>query len=289
MKNLTNTILVSFLIVGFVALGFAHSASMPQNKLDNSARYTLSENTSQSKQTSTLICEDMPGKILRVINNSPKPLKDQFRNGTITYSYGEKRLIFMGYIHGNGSNIRSLINGFDGLRDEVCLRVISFEGASPGSNFEWRADADIQPPDPNNRCEVGSVIENVVGNQLNKTLFYYYDKNTRVLEFRGHIGDARGRGKFNSLIAQLQRFMKNGCLAKMVFAPDTNPKGKTSAQVNELMGVGCATKTAISMTKISYTPKTEIIEKLLFNRGFEWQICEYPSCECAGECRTCPC
>lgn len=164
----------------------------------------------------------------------------------------------------------------------------TFEGETTGSNFKWRPDADNKASDPPDGCDVGSVVEKVVGEQINTNFFYKYDKTTGILEFSGHIGDAPGRGRFNSLIAQLQRFMKNGCPAKTVFAP-TQAKGETSAQLQKFSGDGCTTNTAFSITKIAFVAKITVIEKLLFNKGFEWQICEPPSsCECAGECRTCP-
>lgn len=290
MKNQTNRILVSLLIVGFVLLGIGYSANKPLNGQNNSARSTLNKNFAEFQQTATAKCTSVTeGDILREINNSPESLKQQFRDGTITYSLTGKTLIFKGYIHGNGNNLRSLVGGFDKFRGERCLRVISFEGETTGSNFEWRPEPGTPTTPPPNGCDLGSVIERVVGNQLNNTLFYKYDMTSRILEFSGHIGDAPGRGKFNSLVAQLQRFMRNGCLAKIVFAPGTSIKGKTSAQLQKFTENGCTTKTAFEITKVSFIPKTEAAEIFLLGRGFEWQICEYPACECNGECRTCPC
>lgn len=284
MKNHTNGILVVLLIMGFVSLGIGHSANLPQHNRNNFDRHTSNKNSAPP------VCIEVTASdILKQINYSPESLRRQFRDETITYSFTGQELIFKGYIHGNGNNLRSLLGGFDKLRGAQCLRVISFEGNTDGSNFEWRADPDLPSSASPDSCDVSGVIEKVLEKQLNNTFFYTYDKTTGILKFSGHIGDAPGKGRFNSLIAQLQRFMKNGCIKKIIFAKGA--KESKSSRLQSLIGNGCPAKAAFTITKIAFVPETGIMERLLLNRGFEWQVCEYPSCECAGECRPCsdPC
>lgn len=278
MKNQTNKILVAFLTTIFVLSGIGYSAEMPPTD------YNWNENSAEFEKNAPPVCTEVTNSdILLQINHSPESLRRQFRDKTIAYSYVNQRLTFTGYVYGNGNNLRSLIGGFDKLRGEKCIRVVSFEGDTAAANFEWRSDPDSPPSDPLDGCDVAGVIDKFLENQLNKTFFYTYNKTTGILEFSGILGDAPGKGKFNSLVAQLQRFMKNGCIKKIVFVPK-DPEVKEAARLQNSDGKLC-------ITNISFTPKTSVIDRLLLSAGFEWQICEYPLCECSGRCISCsqPC
>lgn len=278
-KRLDKILPVVFL-AGFFLSGAVLAAGMTRADASGSGKKFSSESFAGSKRSLIKECTQVTqSDILLEINTLPEPLKKQFRDGNITFDLSGQKLVFKGYVTGNGNNIRTLLSRFEKWRGEKCVRVVSFEGKTDSAYFEWRSEESLPVPD---KCEVGSVIESVAGNQFNKTLFYDYDSKTGVLELTGHLGDAPGRGRFNSLIARLQRFMQNGCISKIVFKP--KPVANDSGKLFE-------SSKGIGFAKIGYAYADNESYRRFNTRGFEWQICEYPSCECSGTCKSCsdPC
>lgn len=276
MHNQINKLRTLLLILALFGIGY------PSNTVTNS-RKQFERNFAANYFAADIPagCEETPSKILREINNSPPALKDQFVNKNITYEYDSQRLAFKGYVQGNGNVSRLLINGFNKLRDAKCIRVISFEGKSSSESFEWRAESTEPNPPAPEKCDVGSVISrSILGEQLGKTFFYEYDGKTRILELKGRLGDAPGKGRFNSLIAQLQKYMNNGCLGKIQFKPQKSVDG-TQMQSFPIGTAGSA------IINIAFAPESNLLNILMPGDGFEWQICEYPACECGGGCPPC--
>lgn len=262
------------ILVGFVLLGIGCAPDTSQNNRmnvsnQNSSNQTAAENKTLPPPSCTSVSE---AELKDEINRLPAPLKNQFKevnpqSGTISLSYAANILIFRGYITGNGNNLRGLLERFDRFRSPQCVKKVLFQGETEAENFEWRPETVSPPPGGTpsptpNTCkrDVEDAINNSnLASQLNKNLKYTFDETTKVLTFSGYIGDIPGNGQngqFNSLIARLQQFMSNGCISKIVFTND---------------GI-----------------KTE--EKLTAERGFGWELCEPPLCECAGICTSnCPC
>lgn len=262
MKNQTNRMLIMLLIAGFVLLGIGCSGDTSKTNQNNSNQNTAGQNTSNEDEASPAaaappVCTSVTEADIRAeIPKLPAKLRDQFSAGSISLSYDPQlyELIFKGYIHGNGNNLRALLNGFNKFRGKQCIRRVYFQGDTATSNFEWRPDPNSPTPSPPNVCDVQDEIDkSVLKDQLNKNLWSVYNPTTKVLTLTGYIGDnPQGNGKFNPFIGQLQKFMRNGCISKIEFGPAVNKD-----------------------------------PKMLLNRGFEWQICEYPECENNGVCVRC--
>lgn len=263
MKNQTNRILVLFLIMGFVLLFSGCPADPSQNNQNRSNQNTANQNTSNDELTADELappppCTSVSEQDIRdEIPRLPNPLKQQFDNGNITWSYDgpNHELIFKGYVYGNGVNLRSLLTRFNKFRGERCLWKVVFQGNPDTTNFEWRPDPNSPAPTPPNVCkkDVDDEIKNgILKSQLNHNLWFDFDESTKILTLTGYIGDKPQNGRFNAFIGQLQKFMRNGCISKIIFEPKQPATGR-----------------------------------VLVNRGFGWQICEYPECERNGICVQC--
>lgn len=283
MINRTDRITAALLTLAFILLGSGYAAALPQTDHKDRGPDVSSEKALELENTFAAECTEVTeSDILWEINTSPASLKQQFQEKNITYSYADQKLVFKGFISGSANNLRALVSGFEKLRGSRCIRVISFEGAATGTNFEWRPEIDSASAPAPAKCDVAGAIDQSVGDQLNKTFFYTYDENARVLELRGHLGDAPGRGRFNSLAGKLQQLLKSGCLTRITFAPHQEQAG--SGQLRPLPGDSV-------FQSVSYTAGNGLTSMKMAGRGFEWQVCEYPSCECAGQCKPCsdPC
>lgn len=268
MKNQTNRMLIMLLIAGFVLLGIGCSGDTSKNNQNIYNQNTAGQNTSDEDEASQAaappVCTSVTeAEIKAEIPRLPDPLRDQFKEinpqtGNISLSYNPQlyELIFKGYIHGDGVNLRGLLNRFNKFRGRQCARKVLFQGETATSNFEWRPDPNSPTPTPPNVCkqDVDNEINNgILKSQLNHNLTFDFVESTKILTLTGYIGDnPQGNGKFHAFIGQLQRFMRNGCISKIEFGPAVNKD-----------------------------------PKMLLNRGFEWQICEYPECENNGVCVRC--
>lgn len=278
MKRQINQIMVVFLAVFFLSAN-VFSKEVMRSGARGPETPAWSKTAPKSEKAPAQQCTEVTeSDIHREINVLPEPLKKQFRDGNITFSYANQKLVFKGYISGNVINVSILLTAMEKWRGEKCIRVVSFEGITEAEDFEWRSE--ITPPAPD-KCDIGDAIDKVVGAQLNQTFFYNLP-SPGVLEFRGHIGDAPGRGRFTSLMARLQQFTQKGCISKIIFKPrgSANQSGKLWKADGET-----------GFTKIGFTRSTNEFSKWFTSGGFEWQVCEHPYCECAGVCKLCsdPC
>lgn len=264
--NQTNRLLFVLLFSISIAMLFAGCATEPsQQSVSESAEQVpvKEENTSTDKtprgftSDTQKLCQTVTEQELKdQIRKLPNKLTRQFDEGNISMLYADKTLVFKGYVHGNGNNFRALLNGFDKFRSKDCVRQVLFQGDKT-PNFEWRPDPDFVEPTPPGDCKADLVKEldkSLVKEQLNKNLYYNYNEQTRILEFRGAINDPSGKNRFNSLISQLQRLMTNGCIKKVIFD-------------------GKIVKTFLQIP----------------DGGFGWNLCEAGMCECNGTCVACPC
>lgn len=247
-------------MTGYVLLGLGCPADPSQNNRNAVNLKASNDNASNvanaAGDKTPPACTGVTEAELRAkINQLPDALKEQFNNETISLSYdpSNQYLTFTGGISGIGNNMSPLLTGYDEFRGPLCVRRVLFKGNS--GKFEWTSNIAPPPPTPPISCRqtIDDTIRNsTLAGQLNQNLFYTYDDGTKVLEFKGYIGDMPGRMQFTTLMTQLYAYMLNGCITKIVFAPK-EPSKKLTEQ------------------------------------GFGWQLCEYPNCECAGECKPCPC
>ncbi|MGI8543877.1 MAG: hypothetical protein ACR2MD_10430 [Aridibacter sp.] len=267
MKNLMNKIMFLFMITVFSLLLLnscsVETTQVSQNsstektsgKMDSAQENAIPRN---SKGNKPAICQSVTEQeLMDQIPKLPNTLSKQFDDGNVSMSYDDHKLIFKGYIHGNGNNFRALLNGFDKFRSQECVRTVLFEGSTDSVNFEWRPDPRFISPTPPSDCKTEieeEFAKSLLKDQINKNLFYHYDEQTKILKFNGYIHELPNKGKFNSLIGQLQRLMTNGCIKKVEF-------------------------------------NGEIVKgyKAMRLRSFEWTVCGSGECECGGMCVACPC
>lgn len=254
-------------LLAFVLLGIGCMTETPQNDAinknnQNSSNQNASDQNSSANTTPPPACKSVSEEQLKAeINKLPAQLRDQFKEvnpqtGTISLNYKAPALTFNGYITGMASNLSQLINTYDKFRGEDCVRIVYFEGATASEDFEWRPEKLPKPPEDCKKSVDDIINNSSVKDQINKNLFYDYDKKEpKVLFFSGHIDDKpSSNGRFTSLLAQLNQPMINGCISKIVFAKDT---------------------------KLAPKPMAEA--------AFSWQICEGGLVECKGECVNPPC
>ena len=256
MKNQTSRILFVFLSMGFVLLGIGCSTGPSPNSQSNLNQNTSNQNASSEKTTPSPApkCTVSEEELVKAI---PNELENQYNKNFWLNLAGDK-LIFKGSIYskGNGNVLGRLLNAFDRFRGKDCINAVLFQGENESDKFKWCPEPDCAPRQPAPNCFVRNVVENSrIKYQLGETLFYdYNDGNDGFLEFMGFVGDKPNSGQFNSLFAQLQPYMNNGCITKITFSAESNKD-----------------------------------EKALTEQGFGWLLCEPPNCECAGECKSCPC
>jgi hypothetical protein len=270
-----NRLLVVLMATVLLLFGGCDTKNTTQNNMtsNSSNQNTASQN---SPTTLTLPPPCTGGVTLGVleaeINTLPPPLKNQFKevnsgNGTISLDYNSGVLTFTGYITGNGNNLNQLLQGFDRFRGRDCVRVVRFLGDTASTSFEWRADSNGPTPPSTCHTDVNNIIRNSrLARQIGNNLFYTFPPGSTVLTFSGFVGDGPANGQFNSLFAQLQQPMTNGCLSKVVF---TN-----------------YAKTGAETTGDSQTTKDS---KTMLLAPFDWMLCEDPLVECNGECVPRPC
>lgn len=257
MKNQTSRILFMFISMGCALLGIGCLAEPSPNNQINSNQNTSNQNASNQISSSERnspepTCTINQTELEKAI---PQQLKDQY-NKNFTISFAGEQLVFKGFIYGKGNILQQLFDAFDKFRGKNCMNQVSFQGNTENDKFYWCLNADCSPPEspaptPAPKCDVGDIVKNSnLKNQLNQNLFYNYSATDRVLEFSGFVRDAPKSGQFISLFGQLQNEINNGCITKITFAPGSR--------------------------------KTALLA------GFEWMLCD-PLCECAGECRNCPC
>ncbi|MEZ5428191.1 MAG: hypothetical protein R2747_18115 [Pyrinomonadaceae bacterium] len=244
MKNQANRVLVILLLAGFALLGIGCSTDQPpQTDRENPNK----EETFQKTPAPGGCTED------EIRTAIPGSLKKQFDSGTITLSYAGDRLVFKGYLYGNGSDLETLLNGFDKFRSNGCVKVVSFEGESEGEMFRWCRDEDCKTQTTDTKCLAvnNRIRTSRMKEQISENLLYDY-KTDGVLEFTGFVSDSPGKKQFSSLFTLLRGDMNGGCITKVLFKP-----GSRRSDGDLLL------------------------------KGFEWQLCTDPNCECDGECKPC--
>lgn len=257
MKKQTNRMLVMFIIAGFVLLGIGCSTDTSQNNQNISNQNTSNENASNEDVSST---EAAPPPCTSVdqttlINAIPNSLKSQYnKNFTLSYDPTTHEMTLNGFVYGNGNVMHQLLKGFDKYRSEQCVKVILLKGKTDSDKFEWCSTDDCPTRVPPLDCKVLNIVnQSRMKYQLDENLYYTYNKgNDGILEFSGFAGDKPNSGQFTSLFAQLQGEMNRGCVSKIVFAASSGGA-----------------------------------DKKLLSQGFEWRLCQPPTCECYGECQPC--
>lgn len=250
MKNQTSRILFVLTIMGFVLLGIG-CLSEPGNQV-NSNRSTSNQMVSPEKPTPEPKCDISQEELEKAI---PPQLKDQYKKN-FTVSFANEQLVFKGFVYGKGNILQQLFNAFDKFRGKNCMSEVSFQGNTENDKFYWCLNADCSPPEspaptPAPKCDVDNIVKNSkIKDQLGNTLSFNYSEADKVLDFSGAAHDIPKSQQFSSLFGQLQNEINTGCITKITF--DAGSK-KTTLLV-----------------------------------GFRWLLCD-PYCECAGECKSCPC
>lgn len=249
------TAMMGFLLI----LSGCPGKTTQDNQANNNATPVNTQNNS-GEEVNADKCTNVTKKDVQDVIDQTPSLKKQFDDGNFSFDFtgdspANYKLIFKGSIKGESENLLDLFKKFNKFRGKSCVKFVSFTGDENVSDFEWNSDSKASADSPKADCKTNidrDITQSLIKGQLDENLSFYYDLRSRVLTFKGYVGDPESKDYFSELLKKLQSYMDNGCISKIVFTKSTTRDKDQKPMV-----------------------------------GFEWGLCEYPLCDSAGGCAPC--
>ncbi|MCW5962097.1 MAG: hypothetical protein KIS76_18200 [Pyrinomonadaceae bacterium] len=251
-KKLQNFI-PTILFLGILLFGNACTTDTSPNRANNAA--ANNSNSGSSDKTAAAPCLNLE----ELKRSFPESIAKQVgSNFIMSYEPLYKVLTIKGAAYSHFEEFRDFIGALNDSRNETCVRMITFEGKEEGKEFRWCSNIDCSAKVPDQvKCS---------------------ENNIKALYKDVAIGDQIGAN-------QLKPAFNQGNDGKMVLKGRLRDKPKDKL-TSFLEGIQKEVGDCITTFSFAYLPA----DNSDTSRSFEWQLCEFPDCECLGECRTqCPC